>query len=219
MEPAVFRPPLRPLGAPMLLGALAGAALCAAFDVPPLLGALFGAVAAAIVLAAQQVRGLRVVADERGVAVIGAPPARPGPPQRAGGAAVAAAWSELRLGFGIAQRADGRLQRYAIVADPLGRSFAFTEGLGRVAAGAVRGADGREVPVVDLRDAPLLLAIAVQRVPAWNVLPESLQAAPGVSGAEPLTSMAAQPAAARVSERSAEGAAAGTRGPRDSRVG
>jgi Zn-dependent protease len=54
----------------------------------------------------------------------------------------------------------------------------------------VQGADGRPVPVVELRDAPLLLALVVQRLPAWNLLPESLQAArgsaaPGPARAEP----------------------------------
>jgi Zn-dependent protease len=39
------------------------------------------------------------------------------------------------------------------------------------------------VPVVELRDAALLLGLVVQRVPAWNVLPESLQQAPRAADA------------------------------------
>src|SRR6266536_3102939 len=113
MEPATFRPPMRALGAPMLMGALAGAAVGVLFEVPLSIAAIFGAVAAAIVLSAQHARGLRVIADERGVRAVGAAPLLDG------------AWSELRLGFGIAQREDGRLQRYAILADARGRSFAF----------------------------------------------------------------------------------------------
>jgi Zn-dependent protease len=166
MEPATFRPPMRSLGAPMLLGALAGAAVGLLFEVPPSIAAIFGAVAAAIVLSAQHARGLRVVAGERGLKVVAAAPALDG------------TWGELRLGFGLAQREDGRLQRYAILADARGRSFAFGEGVGAAPAGRVRGADGGEVPVVGLRDAALLLALVVQRVPAWSVLPESLQAPP-----------------------------------------
>src|SRR5919206_4096879 len=178
MEPATFRPPLRSLGGPMLFGAVAGAVVCGALGVPLPVGAIFGAAAAAIVLASQQVRGLRAVADERGLTV------RAGPGRRGSGApSLQASWGELRVGFGIAHRADGVMQRYAIVADALGRSFAFAEGLGRAPAGLVRGADGREVPVVDLRDAPLLLGLIVQRVPAWNVLPESLQQAPRAAAA------------------------------------
>src|SRR5919206_3969650 len=171
MEPATFRPALRALGPRVLLGAVAGAALGVVLEVPLLLGALFGGVAAAIVLTAQNARGLRVIVDDAGLRV------------RGGAADVEARWPEVRLGFGLAQRGDGRLQRYAIVADALGRSFAFGDALGGASAGAVRGADGREVPLVDLRDAPLLLAVLVQRIPTWNVLPESLQAPPRASEA------------------------------------
>jgi len=165
MEPATFRPPARALAGPVLLGAIAGAALCALFDVPVHLGALFGAVSAGIAVAARHARALRVVADERGLRVSGA------------AADVEARWEELRVGFGVAQRADGELQRYCVVADPRGRSFAFAEGMGRAAGGIVRGADGQDVPVVELRDAALLLGLVVQRAPAWNVLPESLREA------------------------------------------
>jgi len=166
MEPAIFRPPLRRLGAHLLLGSLAGAAVGVAADVPPLLAILFGAVAAAIAVTARHAGALRVVADERGVRVLGAP------------APVEASWSEVRLGFGLVQREDGAVQRYAIFADPLGRSFAFAEPVARATApcGPIQGADGRTVPLVELQDATLFLALLVQRVPAWRVLPESLQA-------------------------------------------
>jgi Zn-dependent protease len=172
MEPAVFRPPMRALGGSLLLGAAAGALVGGVAGVPLLLGALFGAVSAAIALAARHARGLRLVADARGVRLLGG--------EGAGGAKLEASWPELRLGFGIAQRGDGRLQRYAVLADARGRSFAFADRLGTSPAAPVRGADGREVPVVELRDAPLLLALVVQRAPAWHVLPASLQVAPEV---------------------------------------
>ncbi|MFL5260781.1 MAG: site-2 protease family protein [Anaeromyxobacteraceae bacterium] len=173
MDPAVFRPPMRALGGSLLLGAAAGAFVGGVSGVPLLLGALFGAVSAAIALTARHARSLRLVADERGVRLLGG--------EGAGGAGLEASWPELRLGFGIAQRGDGRLQRYAILADARGRSFAFADRLGTKQAAPVRGADGREVPVVELRDAPLLLALVVQRAPAWHVFPAALQVAPDPS--------------------------------------
>src|SRR5690349_11291143 len=172
MEPAVFRPPMRALGGSLLLGAAGGAFVGGVSGVPLLLGALFGAVSAAIALAARHARSLRLVADARGVRLLGG--------DGAGGAGLEANWPELRLGFGIAQRPDGRLQRYAILADARGRSFAFADRLGTAPAAPVRGADGREVPIVELSDAPLLLALVVQRAPAWHVFPAALQMAPQV---------------------------------------
>ncbi len=172
MEPAAFRPPMRRLGGLLVLGGLAGAAIGLASGVPPLAGVLFGAVAAAISLTARHSRGLRVVADERGLRVLGSP------------AQIDAPWAELRLGFGIAQRADGVAQRYAIFADARGGSFAFAGGAGGLPCRPVKGADGRALEVVELREAPLLLAVIVQRAPAWYVLPESLQG-PLVSDGEP----------------------------------
>ncbi len=165
MDPAVFRPVPRAIGRALLLGALGGAALGLLVEAPLVLAAAFGAVAAAIALSVRQVRGMRVVASERGVEVRGGP------------SPVAARWEELRLGFGRSLRPDGTLQRYAIIADLAGRSFAFAD-LGRgPAPEPVRGADGRPVEVVDLRDAALLLALLVQRMPAWHVLPPELHEA------------------------------------------
>jgi Zn-dependent protease len=180
MESALFRPPMRALGGALLLGAAAGAFVGVAFAVPVLLGALFGGISAAIAIASRHARGLRVLADDRGVRVLGG--AEPG-------RALDASWGELRLGFGVVQRGDGRLQRYAILADALGRSFAFGDRVGTTTTTPVRGADGREVPVIELRDAPLLLALVVQRAPAWNVLPQSLQVPP--EGVAPSTSVLA----------------------------
>ena len=165
MAPATFRPPLRRLGPALFLGAVAGAILGVAVRIPFPLGALFGAAAAAISVAARHARGRRVVADERGLRVAGGPP-------------VEASWPELRLGFGMVQRSDGMAQRYAIFADARGRSFGFTEPGPGLRHSMARGADGQQVEIVELRDAPLLLAIIVQRAPAWFVLPESLQAPP-----------------------------------------
>jgi Zn-dependent protease len=170
MEPATFRPPMRRLGAQLLLGGLAGAVVGVLFEIPLFLGVLFGAVAAGIAVAARHARALRVVAGERGVRVLGA--AIP----------VDAPWEELRLGFGLTQREGGDVQRYAVIADGQGRSFAFADAtLGRPCR-PVQGADGRLVPVVELREAPLLLAVIVQRAPAWHVLPASLQAPPRPAG-------------------------------------
>ena len=166
MEPATFRPPMRRLGGHLVLGGLAGAAIGLFCGVPLFVGLLFGAVATAISLAARHSRALRVVADERGLRVL------------AGPARVDAPWGELRLGFGLADRADGVAQRYAIFADARGRSFAFAGGAGGLPCRPVKGADGRPLEVVELREAPLLLAVIVQRAPAWYVLPESLQAPP-----------------------------------------
>jgi Zn-dependent protease len=163
--PATFRPPLRRLGPALLLGATAGAVLGLATRIPFPLGALFGATAAAISLAARHARGLRVVADERGLRVAGGPP-------------VDATWPEIRLGFGLVQRADGVAQRYAIFADGRGRSFGFTVPGPGLGLPRTRGADGQPVDIAELSDAPLLLAIIVQRAPAWFVLPESLLAPP-----------------------------------------
>ncbi len=165
MEGAVFRPPMRRLGAHLLLGGAAGVLVGAALDVPPAIALLFGGVAAAIAVTARHARGLRVVADAHGLRVLG------------GQTPVEAPWDALRRGFGIAERDDGAVQRYAIVADPQGRSFAFAE-MGGHRCGAVQGADGRGVDVIELRDAPLLLGVLVQRMPAWHVLPASLQEAP-----------------------------------------
>lgn len=186
MEPATFRPPLRGLGAPLALGAGAGVLVGLAAGVPPVLAALFGGLAAAIALTARHAGGLRIVAEEGGLAVLGgAAPLDPSRPGTAGGGLVAG-WGELRLGFGIAQRAGGAVQRYAIVADPAGRSFAFCELGPGGACPPVVGADGRRVPLVELRDAPLLLGLVVQRVPAWHVLPESLREPIPLPAAEPV---------------------------------
>jgi Zn-dependent protease len=170
LSPATFRPPLRRLGSALLLGAAAGALVSAAARIPFTLGALFGATAAAIAVAARHARGRRVVADERGLRAAGGPP-------------VDATWPELRLGFGLVQRSDGVAQRYAIFADGRGRSFGFTEPGPGLSLCRARGADGRPVEIVELRDSTLLLAIIVQRAPAWFVLPESLQVPPQAASA------------------------------------
>jgi Zn-dependent protease len=172
-EAAVFRPPLRGAGGNVLLGAAAGSMVGLFFAIPAILAAAFGAVAAAIAIATRHARGLRVVADEGGLRVLD------------GGAPVDVAWGELRLGFGLTQRQDGTIQRYAIVADRQGRSFAFGETGGR-GCGTVQGADGRNVEVTDLRDAPLLLAVIIQRAGAWGAFPESLrELGAAVAGPEP----------------------------------
>jgi Zn-dependent protease len=165
LEPAVFRPALRGLGRALLLGTGGGFLFGALLGVSPLLGGGMGAVAALLALAIGQATGLRVVADERGLAV------------RGGAVELDARWGELRLGFGAAAR-PGPAQRYAIVADARGRSFAFADFAGAPPAEPVRGADGEYLDVVDLRDAPLLLALLVQRVPAWDLLPPGLRAPP-----------------------------------------
>ncbi len=190
MEPATFRTPLRGLAAPLALGAGAGVLVGLAAGVPPVLAALFGGLAASIALTARHAGGLRVVAGEGGLAVRGAPaPLDSSPGARAPeGSGLDASWSALRLGFGIAQREGGAVQRYAIVADAAGRSFAFCEPGPGGACPLVVGADGRRVPLVELRDAPLLLGLVVQRVPAWHVLPESLREQAPLAAGEPLDS-------------------------------
>ncbi len=166
MERATFRPPVPRAGWIVLAGGAAGLGVALPFGVPPLLAALFGAAAAGIALASRQALGLRAVADLRGLAVLG------------GGSGLSGRWDELRLDFGMVERRDGALQRYAVVADAAGRSFAFAEMGGGDAAVAVRGADARPVDVVDLRQAATLLALLVERVPAWEVLPEPLREPP-----------------------------------------
>jgi Zn-dependent protease len=193
VERATFRPPIAGLGPMLLLGSAGGAAVGALLEVPLLLAAVFGAAAAGIALAARQASGLRAVADAEGLRVLG------------GGSGLAAPWNAVRLGFGMSPRDDGSIQRYAIVADPRGRSFAFADRSGARPCRAVTGADGRPLEVVDLRDAALLLALVVQRTPAWNVLPESLReprpvpAQAGAAAAEPVPGpRAARPARARI---------------------
>ena len=166
MEAASFRPPARRLGTHLVLGGLAGTVVGLVCAIPPGLGAVFGAVAAGIALAARHAAGLRVVGDERGLRVLRGPVALDAP------------WSELRLGFGIAERGDGMAQRYAIFADASGRSFAFADAPPGTVCRPVQGADGRPVEVVGLPDAPLLLGLIVQRVPAWHVFPEALRVEP-----------------------------------------
>jgi Zn-dependent protease len=193
MEPAAFRPPMPRLGGHLALGAAAGVAVGVATGIPPLLGVLFGAVAAAIALTARHARGQRLAVDERGIRL-----------QGGDSSGLEAGWGELRLGFGLVQREGGAVQRYAALADARGRSFAFCEpGTGRL-SNEVQGADGRPVRVTELRDAPLLLAVIVQRVPAWNVFPESLQSppvSPPEAGAEPPGAGAYAPASAREPRR------------------
>ena len=173
MDPAVFRPAARVFLPALLAGALGGFALGLAADIPPLVGALLGGAAAVVALSVRQATGLRVIASERGLEVRGHPSSLEG------------RWEALRLGFGQSARRGGGLQPYAIVADARGRSFAFAD-LGGAPPGApVRGLDGEEVEVTDLRDAPLLLALVVQRTPAWHVLPESLRVAPAFAEARP----------------------------------
>jgi len=166
VERASFRPPVPHLGWLVLAGAGAGLGVALPLGVPPLLAALFGAAAAGVALAARHARGLRAVADAEGLRVLG------------GGSGLSSRWEDLRLGFGLVQRGDGTLQRYAIVADAQGRSFAFAELGGAALRTPVRGADGRAVDVVDLREAALLLAVLVERLPAWEVLPEPLREPP-----------------------------------------
>jgi len=167
MEPAVFRPIPRGQVRFLLLGAAGGFVLGLLASIPELVAALFGAVAAGIATAARHASGVRVAADEAGLAVLGA--------EHVGAQPVASSWAALRLGFGRTTRPDGGdLQRFAILADEAGRSFAFADFGGLGPCDPVRGADGRPVPVVELKDAAVLLALIVQRVPAWHVLPEWL---------------------------------------------
>jgi len=181
METAAFRPPLERLGPLLAAGAAGGALVGGLLDVPLLLGVMFGAAAAGIALSVRQAGGLRLLADERGIRLLG------------GGSGLEAAWAEVRLGFGVAERDDGGAQRYAIVADARGRSFAFGEVEGRARCRPAQGADGRPVPVVNLGEAALLLALVVQRTGAWEVLPEPLRPvpAPPVPGSPAATAPAA----------------------------
>jgi Zn-dependent protease len=160
------------VGKALLLGAAGGAGLALLLRLPSsafLLFLAFGAVAAWVAAAATHAGGLRAIADGRGLRVVG--------PKGAAAAGLDGAWSELRLGFGFARRADGGVQRYAVLADARGRSFAFADLAGAPPCEPVAGADGRTVPVVDLREAALLLGLVVQRCPAWHVLPEPLASA------------------------------------------
>lgn len=166
MDPAVFRPAARAILPALLAGAIGGFAVGVLAGIPVLLGALFGGAAAALALGVRQATGLRVIASERGLAV------------RGRAAPLEARWEELRIGFGGSARRGGGVQRYAIVADPRGRSLAFADFTGAPPCEPVRGLDGEPVEVTDLRDAPLLLALVVQRAPAWHVLPGSLLAPP-----------------------------------------
>jgi Zn-dependent protease len=163
-DSAVFRPAARNVPRTILAGALGGALVGLILEIPLLLAALFGAIAAAIAVAVRQATGLRAVATEGGLAVRG----------REDG--LEARWEELRIGFGASLREDGGLQRYAIVADGKGRSFAFADFAGAPPCRPVRGLDGEDVEVVHLREAALLLAVVVQRTPAWHVLPPGLVA-------------------------------------------
>jgi Zn-dependent protease len=187
MDVAVFRPAPRNALRALLLGALGGAAVGVLAGVSLLPAALLGAVASAIAVGVRHAAGLRLVATERGLAV------------RGGGSGLEARWGELRLGFGASPRPAGSPQRYAIVADARGRSFAFADLAGGAPPEPVRGLDGGPVEVVSLRDAPLLLALVVQRAPAWHVLPPALRSESGPlagpPGAEPVPSAALDPAA------------------------
>jgi Zn-dependent protease len=189
MDAAAFRPVPRGHLKLVLLGAAGGLALGAVAGLPVVVAVLLGALAAAITAAARHATGPRLVAGEAGVAVKG------------GGEPLAAAWGELRLGFGRTTRPDGGdLQRYAILADPAGRCFAFGDFAGQGPCDPVRGARGQPVPVVELQDAALLLAVLVQRVPAWQVLPDWLvdvAAPPPLDGGPGPAADAPSPAAPR----------------------
>jgi Zn-dependent protease len=169
MEPAVFRAAPPSLALALLAGAAGGAVIGGIAGVPLLAGAALGAAAAAIAVGVRHASAPRLVATERGLSA------------RGEGSGLDARWDELRLGFGEARR-PGRAaqppQRYAILADPRGRSFAFADLSGAHVPDPVQGMDGRRVPVVDLRDAPLLLALVVERSHAWHILPPELQAPP-----------------------------------------
>jgi Zn-dependent protease len=212
MEPAVFRPVHRGQAKSILVGAAAGLALGLVTGIPPLLATLFGAVAAAIATSARHVAGVRLAASPERLEVLG----RQAP--------FGARWEELRLGFGLTARPDGGdYQRYAVLADPQGRSVAFGAFGGQGPCLPVRGAGGLEVEVLDLEGAAVLLAILVQRVPAWQVLPSWLVELETPPPLEP-TPAATSPAstAAANPERSAAGAASsGTppHRPASSRVG
>jgi len=168
MEAAVFRPALRNVLFALMTGAAGGGLIGVVAGVPFLLSLLFGAAAAALALGLRQLTGVRAVATADGLSVKGR------------SAGLEARWEELRLGFGRSPRPDGSAQRYAIVGDSRGRCFAFADLAGAPACEPVRGLDGVEVEVVDLGDTALLLALVVQRTPAWHVLPPALLAPPVV---------------------------------------
>lgn len=161
-ELAVFRTPPRRVGRALLVGAVGGFLVGAAAGLPVPVGLLFGGLAAALAVGFQHATGPRLLADEHGLRFKGVEDG------------LSARWTELRLGFGRSARADGGVQRYAILADPRGRSFAFADFAGQGPCRPVPGADGEDVDVVDLREAALLLALVVQRTPAWHVLPPAL---------------------------------------------
>ncbi len=175
MEAAAFRAAQRSFLPALLAGAAGGFVVGLIAGIPPLAGAALGAAAAAIAVGIRNASAPRLVASERGLTA------------RGEGAGFEARWDELRLGFG-----GSGGQRYAILADPRGRSFAFAD-LGGARLPPVRGADGRDVPVVDLRDAPLLLALVVQRAGAWHVLPPELQQPPAAAPPAPGGRTGAQP--------------------------
>jgi Zn-dependent protease len=187
---------MRRVGLQLFLGGLAGIAVGLATEIPLELGFLFGAVAAGIALAARHATGPRVVADGQGVRVLGV--AEP----------IEVPWATMNLGFGIAARSDGQPQRYAVFADGQGRSFAFAHALGGLPCRPVRGANGRMVNVAELRDAPLLLGVIVQRTASWHVFPAALQAAP------PPAEVEALPAPDPAADASAPQAAGRKRQPR-----
>jgi Zn-dependent protease len=196
MEPAVFRPVRRRQAPLLLLGAAGGAFLGLLAGIPILVAGLFGAVAAAIASAARHASGVRVVASSERLEVAGRD------------AAVSGRWAELRLGFGRTTRPNGGdLQRYAIVADAAGHSFAFGH-LGRLGpCDPVHGADGRPVEVVDLEGAALLLGVLVQRVPAWQVLPDWLVEVPAPPPIDAAAPAVAEPAPAGQAVRAQAAAA------------
>jgi Zn-dependent protease len=170
MEPATFRPAPPPLGLALLAGAAGGALVGFLASVPALAGAAMGAAAAAIAVGVRHASALRLVATDQGVTVKGGE-----------GEGLEARWREVRLGFGEARWPGDRERppsRYAILADSRGRAFAFADLSGAGAPAPVQGPDGRRVPVVDLRDAPLLLALVVERAGAWHVFPPELQSPP-----------------------------------------
>ena len=210
MDPAVFRPRQPAQLKLILAGAAGGFMIGFLAEIPVLLAALFGGVAAAIANGARHVRGVRLVAGPERLEVLG----REAP--------FSASWSEVRLGFGLTSREGGDYQRFAILADPAGNSVAFGVFAGQGPCRAVRGANGQEVEVLDLEGAPVLLAILVQRVPAWHVLPDWLVEVPQPPPLEPLatatsTSAATSPSAAHSTSVAdlplPSGERAGVRGP------
>jgi Zn-dependent protease len=75
----------------------------------------------------------------------------------------------------------------------------------------VRGAGAGEVEVIDLEGAAVLLAILVQRVPAWQVLPEWLREVAVPPPLEPLTASATPNATSPVSSPASAPASATSR--------